>query len=82
MQKYGHYYLCVAGEKKYIGREICEDFRCYDLGHAIDSKWIKVPDELVIGSIQRGIIARRMIQKINLSNAEINLNQYIEKKLQ
>lgn len=81
MQKHGHYYLCVAGEKKYIGKEICEDFRRYDLGHAIDAKWIKVPDELVCGSIQRGIIARRMIQKINLSNAEINLNQHIEKKL-
>lgn len=81
MQKHGHYYLCVAGEKKYIGREICEDFRRYDLGHAIGATWIKVPDELVSGSIQRGIIARRMIQRINLSNVEISLDQHIETKL-
>ena len=81
MQKYGHYYLCVAGAKKYIAREICDDFRRYDLGHAIDAKWIKVPDELVCGSVQRGTIARRMIQRINLSEAETKLNQYIETNL-
>lgn len=82
MQKDGHYYLCIAGAKKYIGREICEDFRRYDLGHAIDAKWLKVPDELVCGSIQRGIIAQRMIQKINLSYAEIDMSQHIANKLQ
>ena len=78
MQKYGHYHLCVAGEKKYIAREICDDFRRYDLGHAIAAKWIEVPDELVCGSVQRGTIARRMIQRINLSDVEIKLNQCIE----
>ncbi|MCI5165168.1 MAG: hypothetical protein D3903_03540 [Candidatus Electrothrix sp. GM3_4] len=81
MQKKGHYYLCIAGIKKYIAREICDDFRRYDLGHAIDAKWIEVPDELVCGSVQRGTIARRMIQRINLSEAEIKLNQYIENTL-
>jgi hypothetical protein len=81
MQKYGHYYLCVAGAKKFIGREICEDFRRFDLGHAIEAKWLKVPDELVCGSVQRGTIAQRMIQRIYLSEAETRLNQFIESNL-
>ncbi len=81
MQKKGHYYLCVAGAKKYLGREICKEFRRYDLGHAIDAKLLEVPDEFVCGSVQRGIIAQRMIQRINLSEAETRLNQYIETNL-
>jgi len=81
MQKHGHYYLCVAGGKRYLAREICEDFRRYDLGHAIDAKWLEVPDELVCGSVQRGTIARKMIQRIYLSEAETRLNQYIETNL-
>ncbi|WP_291321470.1 hypothetical protein [Desulfonatronospira sp.] len=81
MQKYGHYYLCIAGKKKYIAREICEDFRRYDLGHTIEATWIEVPDDLVCGSIQRGTIAQRMIQRINLSEAEVRLNRHIAANL-
>jgi hypothetical protein len=81
MQKYGHYYLCIAGAMKYIGREICEDFRRYDLGHAIEAKWLEVPDELVCGSVQRGVIAQRMIQRIGMSEVESRLNQYIASNL-
>lgn len=81
MQKYGHYYLCIAGTKKYIGREICEDFRRYDLGHTIEATWIEVPDDLVCGSVQRGTIAQRMIQRINLSEAEVRLNRHIAANL-
>ncbi|MEH8130040.1 hypothetical protein Q7I35_00050 [Aeromonas allosaccharophila] len=77
MQRNGHYYLCIAGDKKYIAREICEDFYHYDLGHAIEAKWIEVPDDLVCGSVQRGTIARRMVQRINLSEAEVRLNRYL-----
>ncbi len=82
MHKDGHYYLCVAGSKRYLGREICSDFRSYDLGHAIEVKWIKVPDELVSGSIQRSVIVRRMIQKINLRAIEKRLSQYLEENLE
>lgn len=81
LQKKGHYYLCVAGSKQYLGRNICEDFRRYDLGHAIDAKWLQVPDELVCGSVQRGTIAQRMIQRIKLSSSEIKLNKLLEMKL-
>lgn len=81
MQKYGRYYLCIAGEKKYIAREICEDFRRYDLGHAIEAKWIEVSDDFVCGSVQRGTIAQRMIQRIKLSESEVNINRYIAANL-
>lgn len=74
MHKNGHYYLCIAGSKRLFARDICEDFRKYDLGHAIDAKWLKIPDELVCGSIQRGVIARRMIQRIGVSEIELKLN--------
>lgn len=81
MQKYGHYYLCIAGNEKYIAREICEDFRRYDLGHAIEATWIEIPDCLVCGSVQRGTIAQRMIQRINLSESEERLNRHIATNL-
>ena len=82
MQKYGHYFLCIARQRKLIGREICDDFRRYDLGHAIAATWLQVPDELVCGSVQRGTIAQRMIQRIYLSDAEERLNKHIELNLQ
>jgi len=81
MHKHGHYYLCIAGSKRYFGNQICEDFLDYDLGHAIDAQWIKIPDELVSGSIQRGVIARRMIQKIGVSAPELELNKLLAKEL-
>lgn len=82
MHRDGFYYLCIAGQKHYLAREICEDFRKYDLGHAIEARWIKVPDSLVSGSIQRGVIARRMIQKIDLSPVELLLNKYLQQNLE
>ena len=82
LHKNGHYYLCIAGDKQLFARDICGDFRNYDLGHAISAQWIQVPNELICGSIQRGTIAQRMIQKINkISKSEIQLNQYIAKQL-
>jgi hypothetical protein len=78
----GQYYLCVAGdETPYYGNDICPDFLDCDLGHARGATWIKVPDELVLGSVQRGVIARRTIQPIYLGEAETRLNQHIEKNL-
>lgn len=81
MHNHGHYYLCIAGSKRYFGSQICEDFLKYDLGHAIDAQWIKIPEELVSGSIQRGVIARRMIQKIGISDPELKLNKLLAKEL-
>lgn len=81
LHKNGFYYLCIPGSKKFIAREICKDFRNYDLGHALEVKWIKVLDELVSGSIQRGIITPRMIQRINISESESNVNKYLAEKL-
>jgi hypothetical protein len=82
MHRDGFYYLCIAGTKRYFAREICEDFLNYDLGHAIEAKWLKVPDELVSGSIQRGVIAQRMIQRINLQDVEVLLNLYLQQNLE
>jgi hypothetical protein len=82
MHRDGFYYLCIAGTKHYFAREICEDFRKYDLGHAIEAKWIKVPDELVSGSIQRGVIARWMMQRIYLRDVEVRLNIYLQQNLE
>lgn len=78
----GVYYLCIAGARHFLARDICEDFWNYDLGHAIEAKWIKIPDEFVTGSIQRGVIARKMIQRINLTDAEIRMNLHLQKNLQ
>lgn len=78
----GFYYLCIAGDKQFLADKITKDFRKYDLGHAISAQWIQIPDELICGSIQRGVIAQRMIQKIKkISKSEIQLNQYIAKQL-
>lgn len=40
-----------------------------------------MPDELVSGSIQRGVIARRMIQRIYLRDVEVRLNIYLQQNL-
>jgi hypothetical protein len=81
LHKDGIYYLCVPGRKKLIAREICDDFISFDLGHARDAKWLRVSDELISGSIQRGVIAQRMIQQINISDVELKVNKYIETNL-
>lgn len=77
MHKNGHYYLCVAGDKRLFARDICSDFRSYDLGHAITAKWIEIPDEFVCGVIQRGVIVPRMIQRINISETDLKINQQL-----
>lgn len=77
MHKNGHYYLCVAGDERLFARDICSDFRNYDLGHAITAKWIEIPDEFVCGAIQRGVIARRMIQRIYISETDLKINQHL-----
>lgn len=81
IHKNGHYYLCVAGNVRYIAREICDDFMNYDLGHAIKVKWINVPEGLVTGTIQRGVIAQRMIQRIRLNESEMKLSKYLQENI-
>ena len=66
----GDYYLCIAEKEIIFGRDISDDFRSYDLGHVRKAKWIKVPDIFVSGSIQRGTIAQRMIQRIHITQKE------------
>ncbi len=63
----GHYYLCKAGPNVFYGADIHADFIALDLGHCREADWVKVPEIFVSGSIQRGTIARRMIQRIKIT---------------
>lgn len=73
----GDYYLCRAEDEIISGLNIDIDFIKYDLGHARRADWVKVPEVFVSGAIQRGTIARRMIQKINIKPDEKKCNDLI-----
>lgn len=78
----GKYYLCKPTDTDILyGNSIDTDYDSYDLGHARKATWIVVPDKFVTGSIQRGTIAQRTIQKIKISDQEIKFNKYIFDKL-
>ena len=73
----GEYFLCKAGEEILFGAAIHKDFISYDLGHARKATWVKVPEAYVSGSIQRGTIAQRMIQKIWVTEEEQELHEFL-----
>lgn len=78
----GEYFLCeVRDESILYGSAIDPDFSSYDLGHARNATWVNVPEEFVTGAIQRGTIARRMIQKIGITEREVNFNRLLFAKL-
>jgi hypothetical protein len=69
------YYLCrVTSQKMIFGKDIDPDFVPYDLGHAREVDYVTVPEIFVSGRIQRGVIARRTLQKIKLNDDE---NTYV-----
>jgi len=79
----GKYYLCKAKDEIFFGKSIDDDFLNYDLGHARKAKWIEegIPEEYVSGTIQRGTIAQRMIQKISISEKEQEVHNKIFNEL-
>lgn len=78
----GKYFLCkVEDESILYGSEIDSDYSDYDLGHARKAVWVVVPDKFVTGTIQRGTIAQRTIQKIELTKREVEFNQLLFDKL-
>jgi len=77
----GKYYLCKAKDEILFGKSIHKDFLSYDLGHARKAEWIKIPEEYVSGTIQRGTIAQRMIQKISISEKEQEVHNKIFNEL-
>ena len=81
IHKNGKYYLCIAGKDALYGNDISNDFLKYDLGHARKVTWLEVPEVFVSGSIQRGTIAQRMIQKIKISVTEQDYSALLAKEL-
>lgn len=78
----GKYYLCKPTDDSILyGNSIDTDYESYDLGHARKARWVLVPDKFVTGSIQRGTIAPRTIQKIKISDKETKFNVYIFREL-
>lgn len=78
----GKYYLCSPTDATILyGDSIDPDYDSYDLGHARKATWVVVPDKFVTGSIQRGTIAQRTIQKIRITDKEVEFNKYIFDKL-
>ena len=73
----GNYYLCKASNEIVIGKAIDNDFISYDLGHARKATWITVPEIYVSGSIQRGTIAQRMIQRIWITEKEKEFHEIL-----
>ena len=81
MHQKGYYFLCKAKDEILIGSEIHKDFIKYDLGHARKATWVKVPEQFISGSIQRGTIAQRMIQRIKITQEEKQFNEILFSKL-
>jgi hypothetical protein len=77
----GKYFLCKVIEGFAIGAAIHEEFEENDLGHARRAIWVEVPQELISGTVQRGTIAKRMIQRIYLSEKEAEYNELLFKNL-
>lgn len=83
IHKNGKYYLCKPTDNHVLyGDAIDPDYASYDLGHARKATWVMVPDKFVTGSIQRGVIAQRTIQKIVITDKEAEFNNYIFTRLQ
>ncbi len=81
IHKKGKYYLCIAGKEILYDNDISSDFLKYDLGHIRKVDWLEIPEIFVSGSIQRGTIAQRMIQKITLSKREQEYSLLLAKEL-
>lgn len=81
LHQQGDYYLCKAQDEIVYGAEIDAQFASYDLGHARRAQWIKVPEAFVSGVIQRGTIAQRMIQRINITSEDRACNDIIFERL-
>ncbi len=78
----GAFYLCrVTSEEAILGPAITPEFRKFDLGHARQASWVKVPHRLVTGRVQRSTIAQRTIQAIACSADEEQTYAYIHAQL-
>lgn len=81
LHQQGHYYLCRANKEIVLGSAIDKQFLNFDLGHARKADWVKVPEIFVSGVVQRGTIAQRIIQKINITSKERNCHELLFDKL-
>jgi hypothetical protein len=78
----GNYHLCRPIDDNIIfGSDIDQDFASYDLGHARKAEWVLVPDKFVTGKVQRGTIAPKAVQRIKLTNKEVEFNKFLFCKL-
>lgn len=78
----GHYYLCkVKNNKIILGRDIVDNFKECDLGHAREAEWVEIPEKFISGSVQRGIIPPGIIQRIRLTKEQQNLYSQIFDRL-
>jgi len=77
----GQYYLCKAKKNIIFCKDIDKDFLKYDLGHARESFWVNIPEEFISGTVQRGVIAQRLIQRIWLTEEEVVYHENLFNKL-
>lgn len=61
----GGFYLCRVLDCPYLaGPQVGDGFREFDIGHARRAEWVRVPEDLVPGKVQRAVISRRMVCEI------------------
>jgi hypothetical protein len=69
-QSGGYFLSKIKDNIPVLGPQIDGEFTKYDLGHARNAEWIKVPELLVPGRVQRSTIVQRMIQKMTCSGLQ------------
>lgn len=58
----GGFFLCRVFDPGFLaGPQVGDEFKEYDIGHARRAEWVRVPEDLVPGVIQRAVISRRMV---------------------
>jgi hypothetical protein len=78
----GDYFLCkIKDDICVLGPQITDDFPKYDLGHARNAEWAKVPQLLVPGRVQRSTIVQRTIQGMDCSAPQEKYFAYIHTEL-
>ncbi|NVK24439.1 MAG: hypothetical protein HWE10_05895 [Gammaproteobacteria bacterium] len=86
LQKNGQYYLCKVTSPPIFINQLPQykvsKLRDLDLGHFYRANWVTIPRKYVLGSVQRGVIARRTIQAIKLKPYEYQYNDWLFRKFE
>jgi hypothetical protein len=78
----GGYFLCkIKDDICVLGPQMTDDFAKYDLGHARNAEWVKVPELLVPGRVQRTTIVQRTIQRMDCSEMQEKSFEYLHCQL-